>query len=360
MDKFIGKYRKLINFCLYSLCVTFVLLIVLLSMKTSPFWLKLLKDIWHTLIPFLIAFLLAYLIHPLISFIESLKLPRGISILLFYFIIFGSLYALISWFLPTIFLEIRGLISNIPDYLESIQEQILILDIKFNLNLSDTITAEYENIMNHFSEHVQNIVGLTFNFLSSMVGSFISIIIVPIALFYFLKDYEKILSLFVFLVPKKYKHHAVSFGELLDQSLGSYLRGLLLVMLCLSFIGTFLFMFAGIEYSLLFGFLVGFTDFIPFIGPIIGAIPVVFYALSISWNKVITVILIVAILQFIEANILQPLIIGRNLDLHPLLVMVAVLLAGAIFGFQGVILAFPIIIIIKCMISYRRLLKEKD
>ncbi|MGL4336157.1 MAG: AI-2E family transporter [Turicibacter sp.] len=358
MDDFFKYYAKLIKFLMYAIVVLILLTILFLFSKTSLIWMNLLSDLWHCLIPFLIAFILAYLIHPLISKIDSFKLPRILSVLLFYVLVFGGLYVIISWFLPTIISQIRDLVINFPIYIVAIQEQLLILDIKFDLNLYETFSVQYDQIMVNISENVQNIVTFVFNFLSSIIGSFVSIIIIPIALFYFLKDYERITQGCIKLVPKRYRHHAVSLGSLLDDSLGSYLRGLFLIMISLSLIGTVLFMFAGMKYSLLFGVLIGFTDFIPFIGPIIGAIPVVFFALSMSWKKVITVVIIILILQFIEANILQPFIIGRNLDLHPIFVMILMLVAGTLFGFQGILLAFPVFIIFKTVIAYLMKLKN--
>ena len=105
--------------------------------------------------------------------------------------------------------------------------------------------------------------------------------------------------------------------------------------------------------------LIGLTDFIPFIGPFIGAIPVIIFALSISWNKVIVVVIILGILQAIEGNFLQPFIIGRNLDMHPLFIMILMMLAGSFFGLMGIFFAIPVFLVVRTLAQYMIQLKGK-
>ena len=108
MDEFLVRYAKLIRFGMYTLLTLMILLIVFLFVQTSPIWGDLASQILKGLFPFLIAFILAYIIHPLILFIERMKLPRVVSVFLFYSVIFGGLYAVISWFLPTIIHELHS------------------------------------------------------------------------------------------------------------------------------------------------------------------------------------------------------------------------------------------------------------
>lgn len=360
MDKIFLKYGKLIKFGLYTFVLLMLLAIVFLIVQTSPIWGNTIIKVWSSLLPFLIAFLLAYVIHPLILFIDRLRLPRSLSVFLFYLAIFGSFYGLMSWFLPTVLRELHDLVMNLPIYLQSIPTQIIIFDQKFDLNISDYLLQEYSNWTSTITTHISEITSWIFNMIFSIIGSLINVIIVPVALFYFLKDFERMMQATLNCFPKRYQPHVVSLAGRLDHSLGAYLRGVFLIMVMLSLIATFLLMVAGVDYAVLFGVLIGITDFIPFIGPFIGAVPVVIFALSISWNKVIVVILILAILQCIESNFLQPFIIGRNLDLHPLLIMVILIVAGSLFGIQGVIFALPVFIIIKTIFEYLYYSKDGD
>lgn len=358
MNEFFNKHSRIIRFLLYAISFLVSLVILFLCIQTSSVWGKIWSDILGSLFPFFVAFLLAYIIHPLILWIDRIRLPRVISVFLFYAVVFGSLYGIISWFLPTIICEIHDLVMNLPTYLTAIQNQLLIFDERSGLHLSDLFLSQYSTWVSTLTEHIREVTGFTFNIIFSILGSLMFIVIVPIALFYFLKDYEKILNGLLKLVPIRYRSHVASISSLLDDSLGSYIRGLVIIMICVSLIATILLMFAGIDYALLFGFLIGLTDFIPFIGPFIGAIPVIIFALSISWNKVILVIIILAILQAVEGNFLQPFIIGRNLDIHPLFIMILMMLAGTLFGLKGVFFAIPVFLVIRTFVCYIRDLKD--
>ncbi|MBQ1785159.1 MAG: AI-2E family transporter [Turicibacter sp.] len=358
MDDFFNKYSRILRYLLYAITALVSFVILFLCIQTSPIWLGIWAKIWESLFPFFIAFLLAYLIHPLILWIERIRLPRVISVCLFYVLIFGCLYGTISWFLPTIIRELHDLVVNLPTYLTAIQQQLLIFDDQFGLNLSNTFFNQYETWMSTLTNHIKEVSSWVFNLIFSIIGSLMFIVIVPIALFYFLKDYEKIINSLQKLVPFRYRNHVVNFSHLLESSLGSYIRGVALIMACVALIATILLMFAGIDYALLFGVIIGIMDVIPFIGPFIGAIPVVIFALSISWNKVILVVITLAILQVIEGNFLQPFIIGRNVDIHPLLIMILMMLAGSFFGLMGVFFAIPVFLVIRTFIYYFRDLKN--
>ena len=358
MDDFFNKYSRILRYLLYAITTLVSLVILFLCIQTSPIWLGIWGQIWESLFPFFVAFLLAYLIHPLILWIERIRLPRVISVCLFYILIFGCLYGTISWFLPTIIHELHDLVINLPTYLTAIQQQLLIFDDRFGLNLSDTFFNQYEVWISTLTNHIKEVSTWAFSLIFSIIGSLMFIVIVPIALFYFLKDYEKIINGLQKLVPFKYRNHVINFSHLLEASLGSYIRGVAVIMACVALIATILLMFAGIDYALLFGVIIGVLDIIPFIGPFIGAIPVVIFALSISWNKVILVVITLAILQVIEGNFLQPFIIGRNVDIHPLLIMILMMLAGSFFGLMGVFFAIPVFLVIRTFIYYFRDLKN--
>ncbi len=358
MDEFFKKHSRMIRYLLYAIACLVSLVILFLCIQTSPVWGAIWSDIWGSLFPFFVAFLLAYIIHPLILWIERIRMPRVFSVFLFYAVVFGSLYGVISWFLPTIIREVHDLIMNLPTYLTAIQNQLMIFDERLGLNFSDIFFNEYNTWIGTLTNHIREVTGFTFNLIFSIIGSLMFIVIVPIALFYCLKDYEKILHGLLKLVPSKYQGHVVRISSLLDDSLGSYIRGLVIIMVCVSLIATILLMFAGIDYALLFGFLIGLTDFIPFIGPFIGAIPVIIFALSISWNKVLLVIIILGILQAVEGNFLQPFIIGRNLDIHPLFIMILMMLAGSFFGLTGIFFAIPIFLVVRTLIRYISDLKD--
>ena len=115
------------------------------------------------------------------------------------------------------------------------------------------------------------------------------------------------------------------------------------------------------KYALILGIVIGVTNVIPYFGPIIGAVPAIIIAAAMGMKKVIWVAVIVFGLQFLEGNVLSPLIVGKSLHMHPLIIMLALLLGGEVGGVVGLILAVPLLVIIKVAILHAKVhfIKER-
>jgi predicted PurR-regulated permease PerM len=109
------------------------------------------------------------------------------------------------------------------------------------------------------------------------------------------------------------------------------------------------------KYPLLLGIIVGVTDIIPYFGPILGAIPTLMIAATVSMNLVIKAGITLAILQFVESNILSPYIVGRSLRMHPVVIMLALLIGGEIGGLVGLLLSVPLLAILRTIIVHTKL-----
>lgn len=145
-----------------------------------------------------------------------------------------------------------------------------------------------------------------------------------------------------------------------DKSLGGYIRGQLLVCLVIGVISATLFWVFGMKYPLLLGFIIAITNIIPYFGPIIGAVPAVIIAATLSVKMVIITLIIIVVLQFVEGNILSPLIVGKSLHMHPLIIMLSLLAGGEAGGIIGLIMAVPILAILKIsLIHARKLLMNR-
>lgn len=137
-----------------------------------------------------------------------------------------------------------------------------------------------------------------------------------------------------------------------DRSLGSYIRGQLTVCTIIGLLATVSLWLAGIRYPLVLGVIIGITNIIPYFGPVIGAFPAIIIAATISVKMVFLVIIIIFGLQFIEGNILSPLIVGKSLHIHPVLIILALLIGGEIAGVVGLILAVPVFAVLKVTITH--------
>jgi predicted PurR-regulated permease PerM len=173
------------------------------------------------------------------------------------------------------------------------------------------------------------------------------IAVIPFISFYLLKDFSIMKRAAWYLTPRKWRKEGVLFLKDIDKSLGSYIRGQLLVCAAIGAISSLLFWVFDMRYPLLLGTIIGVTNVIPYFGPIIGAVPAVIIASALSVKMVVITIGIIIVLQFLEGNILSPLIVGKSLHMHPLLIMLALLAGGEAGGILGLIIAVPILAVIK-------------
>ena len=157
-----------------------------------------------------------------------------------------------------------------------------------------------------------------------VLDSLLIIFLIPFIVFYILKDYGEFYHIFWKLVPSKWRGTGQMLAKEIDKSLGSYIRGQLFVCLVLGSISSF-FWFIGMKYPLLLGIIIGVTDIIPYFGPILGAIPTLMIAATVSTSLLIKAGITIAILQFVESNILSPYIVGKSLRMHPVIIMLALL-----------------------------------
>ena len=166
-----------------------------------------------------------------------------------------------------------------------------------------------------------------------------AIMIIPFIAFYMLKDFTVIKRAVWYITPKNWRRKGTRFLRDIDESLGSYIRGQLLVCLIIGSLSSILFWIFHLKYPLLLGLIIGVTNVIPYFGPIIGAVPAVIIAATSSTKLVIITIVIVFGLQFLEGNILSPYIVGKSLHMHPLMIMLALTAGGEIGGIIGMIVS---------------------
>ena len=181
-----------------------------------------------------------------------------------------------------------------------------------------------------------------------------SLVVIPFLIFYFLKDVTLIKKSTWYLTPPKWRRSLSYYAKDVDHTFGSYIRGQLLVasvVAVLSMIGLWL---LGVPYAILFGLFIGATDIIPYFGAIIGAAPAIVAALLISWDKGLYTVILLVVIQQIEGNLLSPLIVGRTLHLHPMLIVLALLVGVEMGGILGLLVAVPALAVLKVTLLHIR------
>ncbi|AXI09553.1 AI-2E family transporter [Oceanobacillus zhaokaii] len=343
--------NKRLNYLYWIITGILSILFIYLLVKSFPFYSIFFSFLWKLSIPFLIAILIAYLLYPVIKKIHSYNIHKGLAILFIYVLFFGGIAYLIYRVYPVIVLQVRDLANNFPKMTEMYEGMVLNV-YEYTSFLPETVHDKMDQLIYRLENSLDNV-------LTKLVGGFtrifdmvLVITVIPVLVFYFIKDYDRMKAYFKQFLPNKYCEPLSKMVHAIDANLGSYIRGQLLICLIITIITLFTFKLLHMEYALLLAIILGITNLIPYFGPIIGAIPAVAIAATSSGTLVIFVLIAVFAIQTIEGNLLSPYIVGKSIAIHPVAIILAILVGSQLFGIIGLILAVPILTILKVIIKH--------
>lgn len=328
--------------------VLLVLAIFFMAVQFGDLWTWLLDAVKAVAVPVAIAWLLSLLLFPLIKLLEKKGIgPRGLSLGIVFLIAVAIVGAGFYFLVPMVIREIgdffTGDFVTITNYITTGMRD----DFFLGTDIYDTLAQylqETDLVNNLLSNFVPNLISS----LTNAAGPIVTIIsVVPFLLIYYLLDYEMIGERLRGIVPQKHEKDAAELGSRLNQTVGAYLRGQLGLMVAIGAVAIVVYMLIGLKYAVLFGLIVGLTNIIPYFGAIIAAIPPIVYAfvskaMGVTGPGPITVLGVNVVLQFIEGNIFQPIIMGKAMKIHPLIIIISILFFGSLFGTLGVVFASPI------------------
>ena len=335
----------------------FIVLLVFYLLR--PIWMPVLHIMLTALFPFLFGAFISYLLHPLVGYLEDKGMNRGLAITLLYVFVFGLAGFGVYKGVPILVEQMNDIAVKAPEMAELYRTYILKLHTH-TTGWPFGLHERLESIINSMELRIGDSVNVLADAMSSLSDVMILIILIPVISFYLLKDSESLIEKGLLLIPARKREQTRRFLTDIDRSLGGYIRGQLLVCFIIGACAAVLFYVFGMNYPLLLSFIIGVTNIIPYFGPIIGAIPAVLVALTISWGMVLKVICIIIVLQFLEGNVISPIVMGKTLKLHPLVIIFVLLVGGKAAGVAGLILAVPILALVKVMFAHRKLLMNKE
>lgn len=247
--------------------------------------------------------------------------------------------------------QVRELNEQLPQFI-NMYEKLIYQMYEYTSFLPETVHDKFDHLIARVENGLDRLLARLVNGFTKVFDFIIFITVIPVLVFYFLKDYDKIKAYFKRFIPKKYRSQSSKMVHAIDETLGDYIRGQLLVCLFVSLTSLIIFKLLGMDFALLLAILMGITNLIPYFGPIIGAAPAVAIALTVSGKLVIFVIVAVFIIQLIESNLLSPYIVGKSINIHPIAIIFALLLGGQLFGIVGMIIAVPTMTIAKVIIRH--------
>ena len=302
------------------------------------------------LAPILTGLAFAFLLHGVVDRLVAWRVPRLVAVGLVELLFLGLLIAMVVGILPLVWRQLRDLVETLPSFLDRLRDLVVDFTARYPEFFPETATIDWGNFGEQVTGLGGDVVQGVFTQLSNVLGVMIFVVLVPVALFFFLKDGDRILASFAALLPRE-RRLLNQVGREMSRQIANYVRGKLIEILIVGVVSYLTFWILDVNYAALLGLLVGLSVVVPFVGAIVVTIPVVAVGLvQFGWS-VDFLVLVVAyvIIQGLDGNVLVPLLFSEAVDLHPIAIIGAVLVFGAIWGFWGVFFAIPLATLVKAV-----------
>ncbi|MGA7788238.1 MAG: AI-2E family transporter [Xanthobacteraceae bacterium] len=309
------------------------------------------------LLPFVLGMAIAYVLNPLTSRLTK----RGISRALASFIILaGFVLAFVLLLLlitPPLVRQFSAFIDNAPAYAQRLQA--LASDPShpwIKRVVGDNLSGESAgDLMNQAMGYLSGVLGSLWSKGQAVISIFSLLIITPVVAFYLGCDWDRTVRSVDQLIPLKQRETVRGLAREIDASISAYVHGQSGVCLILgSYYGVALTL-AGLSFGFLIGVVCGLISFIPYVGSLTALVVSLCVAVAQflpEWGRIVIVVAVVLVGQFLEGNVLSPKLVGHSVGLHPVWLMFALFAFGYLFGFVGLLLAVPLAAIINVLIRF--------
>lgn len=313
-----------------------------------------LQDVWKViyvvLLPFLISLIVAYALQPIVELLVRRKVPRGVAILVIYlaFVLLVAIAVLQA--IPAVTRQFTQLTAHFPILIQQIDQWAGALSAHKKY-LPDAVRTGIEDALTRAEQGLAGSVANLFTMLTSTVSAIFVIFVVPFLVFYMLKDGRSLGRSLLRTLPARRRPQVKTLLLTVDETLGTYVRSQLLVMLVVGVLTYAGFLIIGLPYALLFATFLAVVDVIPYIGPLLGAAPALILGLSISPQMALKVLIVNVVVQQLEGNLISPQIMGKTLHMHPMAIVAALLIGGEVGGILGLVCAVPILAVVKVVLK---------
>lgn len=303
------------------------------------------------LAPFFTALVVAFLLQGLVSWLERLGLPRLLSVCLVLLMFVGGMLFFALIILPMVWDQFARLVQGLPSVLYRAQALLEELRARYpSLVTPDHMQHLINSASNEATQLGRRVVSFSLNSLMGLLNVIIYLVLVPILVFFMLKDRERLVSFFLGLLPAKRMLMTRVWLEMDDQ-IANFIRGKFIEIMIVGTVSFITFWALGLPYAMLLGIVVGLSVLVPYIGAAAATLPVAASAgLHFGFGEqFVYVLLAYAIIQALDGNVLVTLLFSEVVNLHPVAIILAVLFFGGIWGFWGIFFAIPLATLIKSL-----------
>ncbi|WP_421865518.1 AI-2E family transporter [Motiliproteus sp.] len=311
------------------------------------------------LFPFLSGMLLAYMGDPLADRLEQKGLSRTLSVVIVFSVLSLVLVVSMLLLLPKLGQQIDNLVSQVPLLFDWIK-QTLIPWLE-RVTGMPAPKLELDRLRQVLMQHWQTGGDLASQLLGqatrsglAFVGWLVNLTLIPVVAFYLLRDWDAMVERIRLMLPRNIEPHVSCWARECDEVLGAFMKGQLLVMLCLGAFYALGLALVGLKLALILGLLAGLASIVPYMGFIVG-IGASLIAAMLQFNELYYLALVGLVFgagQLLEGMFLTPVLVGDKIGLHPVAVIFAIMAGGQLFGFTGVLLALPVAAVIMVLLRH--------
>ena len=305
------------------------------------------------LAPLIVALIIAYLMQGLVALLLKYGFTERLAFIAVYVLFFGVFITMLGFLLPQVWNQLRRMMDELPNLLS--QGQALLLNLPENypsLFSEEQINSFMDGLGGEVGSFGQAILEYSLASLPSVVAWVIFLVLVPILVFFMMKDKHQLLDWVGNLLPRNRPLMSTIWREM-DQQIANYVRGKFVEIIIVGSVAYLVFVVLGLNYALLLSVITGLSVMVPYIGAAAVNIPVAAIA-YVQWGlggEFWTVIVAYNILQILDGNVLVPIIFSEAVNLHPVAIIFAILFFGGIWGLAGVFFAIPLATLIQAIIN---------
>ncbi|WP_223570523.1 AI-2E family transporter [Pseudomonas sp. BF-R-26] len=305
------------------------------------------------LAPVLAGMVLAYLMQGLVVTLERLRVPGGVAVGLVFALFMGLLLVFIIIVVPLLWHQLITLFNELPGMLSKWQSLLLLLPERYPHLVSDEqVLQAIEVARGEIGKFGQWALTFSLSSLPLLVNIMIYLVLVPILVFFFLKDREMIGQWVRGYLPRE-RALITRVAQEMNRQIANYIRGKVIEIFICGGVTYIAFVALGLNYSALLALLVGVSVVVPYVGAVVVTVPVLLIALfQWGWSdQFIYLMAVYGIIQTLDGNVLVPLLFSEAVNLHPVAIICAVLLFGGLWGFWGVFFAIPLATLFKAVLD---------
>ncbi|SHH07027.1 putative permease [Marisediminitalea aggregata] len=325
---------------------TMLLILILITSAVLVVW-------GNMLMPVIVAAIIAYLLDWPVSQLTRLGMKRTLSCSLVLICFVSIMVLLMVGLVPVVTKQSMSLVQELPNIWQKAQDWLLTLPDKYPEYVQfPQIYEMMEGANQHLVDFGQEALTASFSSIASVAALLIYLILVPLMVFFMLKDKPYFTDSISRLLPRE-RRLITQVGNEMNVQIANYIRGKVIEIIIVGAVSCITFAIMDLRYSLLLGVLVGLSVLIPYIGAAVVTIPVAVVAMF-QWGitpEFWYLMVAYGIIQALDGNLLVPILFSEAVSLHPLYIIVAVLFFGGLWGFWGVFFAIPLATLVKAVVS---------